>query len=166
LRLLADKLKKFHSYINMSTSTSGSGGQQPPPGNQGASKDTGHRFSLSIAPSGNGLSPSTAAWSPALFTTSSITETYVVDGVGLSPRFRRTTLAEARSAAQMGYAVLNGQTYQVIQQLPAGPMVNPSMPVATGIQQHIGEVVNAENALATGIGQASEQYNAAQVHRK
>jgi hypothetical protein len=92
--------------------------------------------------------------------------TYVVDGIGLSPRFRRTTLVDARSFAQTGYTILDGDTYQVVTQLPTGPMVDPSMPIATGVSQHIAQVADAETALATGTGQASQQYNAAQVHRE
>jgi hypothetical protein len=149
----------------MTTAAGGSGSSPSPSGGKNG-KETGHRAGY-IPLSGDGKAPATATWSPALYTSPpGPKNTYVVDGIGLFPRFRRTTLVDARSFAQTGYTILDGDTYQVVTQLPAGPMVNPSMLIATGVSQHIVQVADAETALAIGTGQASQQYNAAQVHRE
>jgi hypothetical protein len=115
-------------------------------------------------PSGDGTSPETSTWSSALFLAPNTTPTFVVDALGLLPRYRRTTLEEARSAAQV-YTVLDGNTYQAVQQLPAGPMANPSLPAATGEAQQIAEIAEQESVIAASGGDAAEQYNASQVHR-
>jgi hypothetical protein len=150
----------------MATTASGSGGHPPPTGGQDPKKGFGHQVSnSSIPPSGDGKTPKNAAWSSTLRTTSQTTKTYVVDGLGLVPRYRRTILEEARSFAQI-YTILDGDTYQVVAQLPPGPMANPSMPTATGIDQQNVNIAAHENVIATSGGAAAEQYNVAQVHRK
>jgi hypothetical protein len=58
---------------------------------------------------------------------------YVVDGIGLSPRWIRVTLAEARQYANTGYRLLDGRTSEEIdvQTLPAVATVNPAPPDTT-----------------------------------
>lgn len=85
--------------------------------------------------------------------------------VSVSSRYRRTILEEARSFAQI-CTVLDGETYQVVTQLPPGPMANPSVPTARGNDQQIAGIDAQENAVATSGGTAAEQYNAVQAHRK
>jgi hypothetical protein len=150
----------------MASTTSGSGGRQPSGGAR-IDKDTGHRAPVktSIPPSSDGKTPQTAAWSTSLSSAPDNEKTYVVNAIGLIPRFRRTTLVDARIAGQV-YEVLDGDTYEVVTQLPAGPMANATMPAPTGAFQHIAEVVAAETTVATGTGAATEQYNAAQAHRE
>jgi hypothetical protein len=141
----------------MSGSTSSSSGQRPPSNSQISA------YSTAIYPSGDGKTPQTAAWSPALSTAFNTSKTYVIDGLGLFPRYRRTILVEARSSAQV-YTVLDGDTYQVIDQLPAGSMANATMPAASGETEQIAEICAHENLVASGSGPAAEQYNATQVH--
>jgi hypothetical protein len=142
----------------MSTPTSTSGGQS-------SSEATGYSSPTSVPPSGNGKSPQTAAWSSALTLDPNTKKTYVVDGLGLFPRYRRTTLVDARSAAQV-YTVLNGDTYQAVTQLPPGPMANPTMPAATGEAAQIAEIGTHETVVASGTAPAAIQYTETQAARK
>ncbi|KAH3946286.1 hypothetical protein HBH98_056900 [Parastagonospora nodorum] len=136
----------------MSTAATGSGGNQPP-----------SMTLTSIPPSGDGKSPQTATWSPALSINYSAQKTYVVNGLGLVPHYRRTTLVEARSFAQV-YTILDGDTYETVHQLPAGPMINPKMPAATSTTQQVTEIEDQETAISTGTGPAADQYNASQAY--
>jgi len=145
----------------MATTASGSGGRKPS-GGQGSNKGTGHQASSSTPPSGDGKTPQTAAWASGLNTA---TKTYVVNGIGLHPRYRRVGLDEARGNAQV-YEILDGDTYQVVTQLPPGPMANASMPAASAVAQQVANVVAQENVVATGGGAAAQQYHAAQAHRE
>ncbi|KAF1841985.1 uncharacterized protein K460DRAFT_345404 [Cucurbitaria berberidis CBS 394.84] len=114
-------------------------------------------------PSGDGRTPATAAWAPAMFSTPGTTKTYVVDGLGTFPRYKRTTVADARSWAQV-YTILDGDTYQVVTQLPPGPMANPSMPEAAAIAEQTAAIVAHEHTVATGGGTVAAAYNAQQAH--
>jgi hypothetical protein len=136
----------------MSGSTSGAG-------NQGSTNTS----TTAIPPSGDGKTAHTAAWSTSLSLAPNTSKTYIVDGLGLFPRYRRTTLLEARSFAQV-YTILDGDTYQVVDQLPAGPMANATMPAATAEAEQIAEIGAHENVVAAGNGPAAQQYNATQVH--
>lgn len=64
------------------------------------------------------------------------------------------------------YTILDGDTYEVVQQLPGGPMANQRMPEATAFHQQIAEIAAAETDLSASGGDAVEQHNAAQAHRK
>ncbi|KAI4945615.1 hypothetical protein J4E91_007958 [Alternaria rosae] len=142
----------------------------PPPGGKSVDKNTSHSTSsypnLKVPLSGDGSTPQSAAWSGVMFQPPSITKNYVVDGVGLFPRYRRTRVDEARDFARMSYTILDGETYEVIpeSQIPAGPLGNPSMPPAAGIVAQMQEIAAHENALATGSGPATDAYNALQAH--
>ena len=140
-------------------SGSGSGGRQP---SGGSNKGLGHQASSSTPPSGDGKTPQTATWASGLDTGA---KTYVVNGIGLFPRYRRVNVDEARGNAQV-YQILDGDTYHVVTQLPAGPMANPSMPAATAVAQQEASVIAQENIVATGSGAAAQQYHAAQAHRE
>jgi hypothetical protein len=149
----------------MATATGGSG-REPLSLSQGPKKNTGHQVpSSSTLPSGDGKTLQTAAWSPTLSLAPETEKTYIVDGLGLSPRYRRTTLADARMFAQV-YMVLDGDTYQVIHQLPAGPMANPTMLTATGIPRQFATIIAHESIVASGSGPASQQYQTMQGHRE
>lgn len=128
----------------MSTTATGFGGNQH-------SSTT----SASIPPSGDGKSPQIATWSPALALDSNPQKTYVINGLGLSPRYRRTTLVEARSFAQI-YIILDGDNYETVHQLPAGPMINQTMPTATGTAQQVTEIEEQETSISTGTGPAAD----------
>jgi hypothetical protein len=93
---------------------------------------------------------------------------YIVDGVGLSPRYRRVTVDEARDFIRHAYTVLNGETHEVVTaaQSPSSPLDNTSMPTATAVPAQLLAVEAQENRIATGSGAATETYNAAQVPRK
>jgi hypothetical protein len=152
----------------MASTASGSSSRQAS-GGQDASKYTGHRGSVktSIPVSGDGKTPETATWSSALSLVPNTKRTYIVNALGLIPRYRRTTVEETRMAAQV-YEVLDGDTYQVVSegQLLAGPVANATMPAPISAFQHMDEVVAAENVVANGTGATTEQYNAAQAHRE
>ena len=151
----------------MASTASGSEGHKPPPGNQDTSKDTAHRApnKTPTPPSGDGKTPGTAAWSTALINAPKSDKTYVVNGLGLIPRYRRTTLQEARMADQV-YQILDGDTYESVYQLPAGPMINQTMSNATGTAQQVTEIEEQETAISAGTGPAADQYNASQAYRK
>jgi hypothetical protein len=143
----------------------------PPPDDQDSKQGTGtsnRKIVFKIPVSGDGNITATSTWSGAIFSAPNAKKTYVVDGVGLSPRYRRTTVDEARGFAQLGYTILDGDTYEVIpeSQIPPGPLSNPSMPAAIGIAAQMEQVVSQENAIATGEGPATDAYVAAQVHRE
>jgi hypothetical protein len=149
----------------MATATGGSCGRQPPSSGKDNKDADYHAPSLSIPLSGNGKTLRTATCSSALFVTKGVQKTYVVDGLGLSPCFCRATFAEARIAAHM-YTILDGDTYQLVAQLPTGPMANLTMPAAPSEAIQIAEISNRETVIATAIGPVSNQYNAAQVYRE
>ncbi|KAI4626372.1 uncharacterized protein J4E87_004874 [Alternaria ethzedia] len=146
------------------------GSSPPPPGGNSNNKGTSHGSSsypnLKIPLSGDGSTPQKAAWAGIMFQPPGITKNYVVDGVGLFPRYRRTRVEEAREYARLSYTILDGETYEVIpeSQIPPGPIGNPSMPPAAGIVAQMQDIVAHENALATGSGAATDAYNALQVH--
>jgi hypothetical protein len=62
--------------------------------------------------------------------------------------------------------VLDGDTYEVVQQLSAGSMNDPGMPAATGEAQQISGIAAAKNVVSTGGDDGAEAYNVAQVRRK
>ncbi|KAI4644779.1 uncharacterized protein J4E78_009598 [Alternaria triticimaculans] len=152
------------------SAAAGSSPPPPPPGSNSNDKGTGHGSSsypnLKIPLSGDGSTPQKAAWAGIMFQPPGITKNYVVDGVGLFPRYRRTRVEEAREYARLSYTILDGETYEVIpqSQIPPGPIGNPSMPPAAGIVAQMQEIVAHENALATGSGAATDAYNALQAH--
>ncbi|KAF2133394.1 hypothetical protein P153DRAFT_272050, partial [Dothidotthia symphoricarpi CBS 119687] len=114
-------------------------------------------------PPGDGKTLLTPAWAPSLRLNPAMHQTYIVDGLGLLPRYFRTTLVDARSWAQL-YDIYDGKTYQQVMQLPPGPMINSTLPTTSTEAQQIAGIVAAENALAADHGAAAQQYNAAQVH--
>ncbi|KAI4700783.1 hypothetical protein J4E81_003747 [Alternaria sp. BMP 2799] len=142
----------------------------PPPGGKSTDKNAGHGTSsypnLKIPLSGDGSTPQKAAWASIMFQPPGTTKNYIIDGVGLFPRYRRTRVDEAREYARLSYTILDGETYEVIpeSQIPPGPIGNPSMTPATGIVAQMQEIVAHENALATGSGPATDAYNALQAH--
>jgi hypothetical protein len=149
------------------TTNSGSDGDQTPSSGQAPKKSVVQQSSSSsssIPLSGDGKTPPKATWSPSLSLAPNTKKTYVVDGLGLVPRFRRTTLIEARSAAQ-SYAVLDGDTYHVVLNLPPGPMANSTTPTMTDVPQQLAGVVAQENVVAAGSGPAAQQYYTSQAHR-
>jgi hypothetical protein len=150
----------------MSTTTaSGSGGRKPSGGDKSSKKDSGHRStssSSSIPPSGDGKTAQTATWAPGLAQGS---KTYVVNGLGLSPRLRRVNVDEARGWAQV-YEILDGDSYEVVAQLPVGPMANPSMPAPTAVQQQLATADAHETLIAGGSGPVSQAYHIAQLQRE
>ncbi|KAI4930925.1 uncharacterized protein J4E92_004759 [Alternaria infectoria] len=152
------------------SAAAGSSPPPPPPGSNSNDKGTGHGSSsypnLKIPLSGDGSTPQKAAWAGIMFQPPGITKNYVVDGVGLFPRYRRTRVEEAREYARLSYTILDGETYEVIPEshIPPGPISNPSMPAAAGIVAQMQDIVAHENALATGSGAATDAYNALQVH--
>jgi hypothetical protein len=64
------------------------------------------------------------------------------------------------------YTILDGDTYETVHQLPAGPMINQAMPAATGTAQQVTEIEDQETAISTGTGPAADQYNASQAYRQ
>ncbi|KAK1911505.1 hypothetical protein P3342_012806 [Pyrenophora teres f. teres] len=142
----------------------------PPPPNTKPSDTENSQVStptVKIPASGDGRSPETAVWSGALSSVLEVKETYVVDGIGLQPRYRRTTMDEARDFARLGYMILDGERYEMVApaQIASGPLSNPSMPaVAAAIEAQMADVITQEGIIATGSGAATDAYNAAQLH--
>lgn len=175
LLIMSQKLyiprSNFPSQLKEDMSAAAGSSPPPPPPSGNPNKNTGHGSSsypnLKIPLSGDGSTPQKAAWTSIMFQPPGITKNYVVDGVGLFPRYRRTRVEEARDYARLAYTILDGETYAVVPeaQIPPGPLGNPSMPSAAGIVAQMQEIVAHENALATGLGPATDAYNALQVHR-
>jgi hypothetical protein len=74
---------------------------------------------------------------------------YVVDGLGLFPRYRRTTLVEARSFAQI-YTILDGETYQVLDQLLSSTMILKSTTVTHSSQRRV-KMVSSDGYIESYI---------------
>lgn len=131
-----------------STSGSGSGVRKPSGSQDNATKSPNHQFPISPPPpSGNGTTPQTATWSTKSFPPG--TRTYIVDALGLTPRYRRVTLDEARAANQVYPVVLDGSTFLPVQLPAGGNMANSQLPPATGMQQQLATVDEHENVIAS-----------------
>jgi len=130
-----------------------------------APKKGTYRYIMDPPPPGNGKTLMTPVWTPALHLNPSTRQTYIIDGLGLSPRYFRTTLADAHSWAQT-YDVYDGSTSQCVLQLPPSPMANPSMPAASAEADQTAGIVAAEKEIASGWGPVGQQYNAIQIHRR
>jgi hypothetical protein len=152
--------------------SSGTGSSPPPPpGNKSMDKNTDIKSAytnLKVPLSGDGKTPQTATWSGVMFHGPIIKKTYIVNGIGLEPQYRRTNVDEARDFMRQGYKIMDGETYEPVTQaqIPLGPLGNPSMPASHGIDAQMQEVIAHENAIATGSGAATDAYHAAQVHRR
>jgi hypothetical protein len=150
----------------LTTTASGSGGRKPSGGEKCSKKDSGHQASSSsssIPPSGNGSTPKTAVWASKSYPAG--TKTYVVNGLGLSPRYRRVAVDEARGWAQV-YEILDGDSYEVVAQLPVGPMANPSMPAPAAVNQQMATADAQEALIAQGTGPVSDAYHQNLLQRK
>jgi hypothetical protein len=161
----------FNNILEFRMSAAAGSSPPPPPGGKGPSKDTDHAapsLKANIPLSGDGKTAQTAMWSSDMFRVLGPKKTYIVDGVGLSPRYRRVTVDEVRDFIRHAYTVLDGETHEVITaaQIPSSPLGNPSMPTATAVPAQLLTVEAQENLIATGSGAVTEAYNAAQVHRK
>jgi hypothetical protein len=153
----------------MSTGTGSS--PSPSPGKKSTDKNTDVKnayTNLKVPLSGDGKTPQTATWSGVMFHGPITKKTYVVNGVGLEPQYRRTNVDEARDCMRQGCNIMDGETYEPVTQtqIPPGPLGNPSMPASHGIDAQMQEVIAHENTIATGSGAATEAYHAAQVHRR
>jgi hypothetical protein len=171
---ITDKVSDIHLTLCTESEMSATAGSSPPPAafnNKATDKNTGQETAsypnLKIPLSGGGSTPQTATWSGIMFQPPGIIKNYIVDGVGLYPRYRRTRVDEARDAARLSYTILDGETYEVIteSQIPPGPLGNPSLPPGTAVVAQMQEIAAHENALATGSGPATDAYNALQAHR-